>query len=189
MTDRVPAAARAALAGQSPPTPGEQPSKGRQKRSVAPASRAFAAGISLAATTTIIAALALSAPAPVSTDPATVELTVTGAAGAPSGVESLGVGAAADGTAAVVAGAPPQTPSTAIASSVASSGGRVVSGTASVAPSATATPSAPVAATPAAPVAVPSSPAVTSPPTTAAPVTTVAPAPVVTVPPVRTRAS
>ncbi|MBU3702546.1 MAG: hypothetical protein FGM58_10935, partial [Acidimicrobiia bacterium] len=65
----------------------------RRSGTVAPASRAMTAGISLAATASIVAALALSAQSPASGAPSTVELDVTSGA-RPSSTPVVDTGAA-----------------------------------------------------------------------------------------------
>ena len=145
----------------------------RRSGTVAPASRAMTAGISLAATASIVAALALSAQSPASGAPSTVELDVTSGA-RPGSAPVVDTGAA-------TAVEPP--PPVAVGSTSVAVPQATTSGTATT-PATGAT--APVTATPVTVAPTPDTPPPTSPPATTTP-TTVRPTTTTTAP--RTRAS
>lgn len=144
----------------------------RRSGTVAPASRAMTAGISLAATASIVAALALSAQSPASGTPSTVELDIT------SGTR-VGSDPVVDTGAATPGGQPP-----------AAEGSATVAAPTAARPGGATTPAsgstAPAAATPTTAAPTPVNPPPTSPPVTTTP-TTVRSTTTTTAP--RTRAS
>lgn len=133
----------------------------RRSGTVAPASRAMTAGISLAATASIVAALALSAQSSATGGPSTVELDVT--SGTRAGSDPI------VDTGPAVSVEQSSAPSGSVAATV---GPAKTGGTSTAAPSPTSPASAPVTSAPVAVAPAPSANPTPSPPPTSPPVTT-----------------
>ena len=187
MTDRIPPEARLSVQkGSVRSSRRTTPSK--RRGSLAPASRALVAGLSLSATTAIVAALALSGQQSATSFPQTIELDVTGVSGA-NGQSNLGLAGASVDPAAIPASGTAPTPTPSVPSSAAPAPGAVASvGSVSMnsGPSSSAAVAPPVSTD----VRVLPAPVATAPPVAAAPVTTAPAAPTTTVTSApRTRAS